>query len=145
MAVVLTPTPATDAAAGEAVASMWRALGARVVLLAPAAHDAAIAAVSHLPHVAAFALAGALADEAGSLAGLAGGSFDSGTRVAASAPAAWVEILLANRAALAPWVERFAARVEALREALVADDAESLGALLPEGGAASARVLGPKP
>jgi prephenate dehydrogenase len=142
--VVLTPTRRTVAVAADEVATMWRAVGARVTSLGPAAHDAAIAAVSHLPHVAAFALAGTLADEASRLAGLAGGSFDSGTRVAASAPAAWVEILLANRAALAPWIEHFAARVEALRAAVVAEDADALAALLAEGGATRRTILGPR-
>ena len=141
-AVIVTPTPATDAAARELVAAMWRGVGARVVELAPDVHDRAVAALSHLPHIAAFALAGALADDAATLAGLAGGSFDSGTRVAASAPAAWVEILLENRAALLPWIDRFAARTASLRTALVLGDAAALRSLLVEAGEARSKIRG---
>lgn len=140
--VILTPTPASDAAALAAVTTLWQALGARVVLLGPDAHDAAVAGLSHLPHVAAFALAGAVAHAAPGLAGLAGGSFDSGTRVAASAPAAWVDILLANRTALLPWIDAFAVRVAALRAAIAAGDSAALHALLAEAQAARATILG---
>ncbi len=139
--VIVTPTAATDAAACERVAELWRSVGARVVLLTPAAHDDAVAALSHLPHVAAFALAGALAGDAAQLTGLAGGSLASGTRVAASEPRAWVEILLANRAALLPWIDRFAARAAALRAAIAAGDADGLRALLDEARAARAALL----
>jgi prephenate dehydrogenase len=140
-AVIVTPTERTDAAALQTITALWQSLGARVVSMAPAAHDAAVAALSHLPHVVAYALAGALAEAAPALAGLAGGSFESGTRVAASSPAAWTEILLANRAALLPWIDRFASRTAELRSAIAAGDATRLRELLAAGGAARAQIV----
>ena len=95
--VIVTPTAQTANAARDRVVAFWQALGAEIFLRDPAAHDLAIAGISHLPHLVA-ALLCAEAD-APSLP-LAGGGFRDTTRVAGGSPELWTEILWANRDAL---------------------------------------------
>jgi prephenate dehydrogenase len=99
-----------------AVAGFARSLGALVVPAIAAEHDDAVARVSHLPHLAAAALA---AQAAGPLpASLAAGSFADGTRVAASAPALWADICAANAPAVRAALDRLIADLTAARAAL---------------------------
>ncbi|BCJ27471.1 hypothetical protein Asera_15790 [Actinocatenispora sera] len=110
-----------------AVAEFARSLGARVVPATAAEHDDAVARVSHLPHLAATALA---AQAAGPLpASLAAGSFADGTRVAASAPALWADICAANAPAVRAALDRLIADLTAARAAL--DPPASASALEP--------------
>jgi 3-phosphoshikimate 1-carboxyvinyltransferase len=128
--VILTPVPETDARASARVAELWQALGAHVTTLSPAQHDRTLAAVSHLPHLLAFAYVEALArrpDVAQTLAH-AGAGFRDFTRIAASAPEMWRDIALANRDALAIEIDAFRATLDALAGALAAQDAATLDA-----------------
>lgn len=127
---VLTPTARTDATALAAVRALWEGVGARVSEMTPAAHDRALAWVSHLPHVVAYALVGALAGADGQLAALAGGSWRDATRVAASPAELWRDIFLANREAVLAATDAFGAEVARLRAALAAGDEPALLALL---------------
>jgi len=127
---VLTPTARTDATALAAVRALWEGGGARVSEMTPAAHDRALAWVSHLPHVVAYALVGALAGADGQLAALAGGSWRDATRVAASPAELWRDIFLANREAVLAATDAFGAEVARLRAALAAGDEPALLALL---------------
>jgi cyclohexadieny/prephenate dehydrogenase len=118
--------------------AFWQALGARVMTIAPEPHDAAMAAVSHLPHVAAFALAASLAERLPELqqvgpAGASTTSLRDTTRIAASSPAVWRDIFLENRAHLLPLVRALEGQVAALRAAIEAGDARALEALLATG------------
>src|SRR5262249_29728245 len=88
--VVVTPGPHTEEAALCRVADFWRALGAGVERMSPEEHDDAVALTSHLPHVVASALAGALPPE---LAGLTATGFRDSTRIAAGGPDLWAAIL----------------------------------------------------
>jgi cyclohexadieny/prephenate dehydrogenase len=96
----------TDLKAVAAVEGLWRAIGATVIREEPAVHDRAIALVSHVPHALAFSLVGAAAAPGGDeqtyarTARLAGPSFESATRVAASDPALWADLFLSNKDAL---------------------------------------------
>ncbi|MCL1594182.1 MAG: prephenate dehydrogenase/arogenate dehydrogenase family protein [Actinomycetia bacterium] len=83
-------------AAQEVVESAIESLGARVVAMAADDHDAAVAAISHLPHLVAGALLSGATDTPAAL-DLAAGSFRDLTRVGASAPIPWVELLKTNR------------------------------------------------
>lgn len=139
------PTPrVTEAALAEATA-FWQALGARVLPIDPEPHDAAMAAVSHLPHVAAFALAAALAERlpelerGGPAAGITTSLRDT-TRIAASSPAVWRDIFLENRLHLLPLVRALEAQVGAVRAAVEAGDGRALEALLAIGQAARQRL-----
>jgi prephenate dehydrogenase len=100
--VVLTPLPENAAAAVQAVRTVWEICGAKVSDLAPDQHDRVFAAVSHLPHLLAFALVHDLAgrDNSNQLFSFAAGGFRDFTRIASSHPEMWRDICLANRAAL---------------------------------------------
>src|SRR3989442_398498 len=94
--VIVTPTDATEPRAIKGVTALWEALGARVSALDPETHDRTVAAISHLPHVAAWALVDAVGRfEPGALAFAARGFRDT-TRIAASDPPMWRDVLLAN-------------------------------------------------
>ena len=139
--VLLTPGARTSDEARAACAAMWTAAGARTRTMTPAAHDRAMAWVSHLPHAAAFALAasvGAVADE---VAGLSGGGFADTTRIAASDPAMWRDIFLANRAALLEAIDAYAGELAALRRAVDAGDASAIEALVARARDGRARVM----
>jgi prephenate dehydrogenase len=118
--VIVTPTDATDGRALKRVTELWEALGAHVSALDPSTHDRVVAAVSHLPHLVAFALVDAVrAFEPGAMAFAARGFKDT-TRIAASEPAVWREIFLSNREALRRSTEAFRAALDRI-ETLVAD------------------------
>jgi prephenate dehydrogenase len=140
-AAFLTPTADTAPDALARAKEIWHAAGARVVELDPVAHDRAVAALSHLPHVIAYALAGSLGADARLLTGLAGPSFADVTRVADSAPATWASILHENRAAILPWIERLEARLAAITDALRRGDTVTLERLLAEGQTARREVV----
>ncbi|MBX3027467.1 prephenate dehydrogenase/arogenate dehydrogenase family protein [bacterium] len=127
---ILTPSPRTDAAALARVRGLWEGVGARVQTMTPAAHDRALAWVSHLPHVVAYALVGALAAADGGMAAFAGGSWRDATRVAASPAELWRDILLANAEAVLAATDAFSAAVARLRAAVAAGDERALQALL---------------
>jgi prephenate dehydrogenase len=128
--VIVTPTDASDAGAVKAVTVFWEALGARVSALDPDTHDRVVAAISHLPHVAAWALVDAVGRfEPGALAFAARGFRDT-TRIAASDPAMWTEILLDNREAIATGVGELRRALDAIERLLAAGDRAGIEALL---------------
>ncbi len=100
--VILTPLAETAPEATARIAALWTACGARVTTLAPDRHDAILAAVSHLPHVLAFALVGELAQrpDAATYFEHAASGFRDFTRIAAGSPEMWRDIALANRDAI---------------------------------------------
>jgi prephenate dehydrogenase len=97
--VVLSPLPETADWARERVASLWQACGARVVALAAEQHDAVFAAVSHLPHLLAFAYMNSVLDrpDSDTCLALAATGFRDFTRIAGSHAEMWRDIALANR------------------------------------------------
>lgn len=111
--VVLTPTERTSRPLVERATAIWRALGAHVITMTPEAHDNALSAVSHLPHVLAFAMMNAISGQskATELLSLAGPGFRDFTRIAASDPAVWRDILMSNR-------QRILAQSQLFRRAL---------------------------
>jgi len=128
--VVLTPTPDTDDKALSLVASFWEALGARVRRMAPDEHDRALALTSHLPHLAAAALAGVLPAE---WADLTATGFRDATRLAAGGPELWSAILHANAAETLAALDRLGGRLAEFRRALTAGDRAALEELLRQG------------
>ncbi len=127
---IVTPTPGTPTAALDLVERLWTAVGSRVVRMAPAAHDAAVAQASHVPHVLANAAAAACGDAA--LAVTAGGFRDT-TRVAAASPELWADILLTNREAVGQCLGHSAARLALLKEYLAGGDRDAVIAWLADG------------
>jgi len=97
--VILTPVDKTQPAHLKRAQDLWEALGCNVHQMSPESHDAAFAAVSHLPHLIAFALMhGILHQKEGKeFLSLGGPGFKDFTRIAASDPKMWRDVLLANR------------------------------------------------
>lgn len=126
--VILSPFSTTLAENVAKIAKMWQITGARVQTMTPQAHDAIFSAVSHLPHVLAFAYVGSLLsreDLAACLA-LAGSGFRDFSRIAASHPEMWRDIALANRAHLLADIAVFRQQLERIESALAAEDATQL-------------------
>jgi prephenate dehydrogenase len=96
--VILTPIDRTDPEKVARAEEVWTALGSHVQRMTPDAHDAAFAAVSHLPHLIAFSLMQAIASQpqGSEFLALAGPGFRDFTRIAASDPKMWRDVLLAN-------------------------------------------------
>jgi len=143
--VILTPTAASSAAARAAVRSLWEACGAEVVEMDAAAHDRILALTSHLPHVLAFALVDALAQqpEQAELFRFAAGGFRDFTRIASSDPVMWRDIALANREALLAALDVFSSQTEALRTAIADSDGATLGAVFSRAKAARDSFIDP--
>ena len=137
--VVLTPLPETDPAAVATVASLWTACGAQVRELDAAVHDRIFAAVSHLPHLLAFALVDLLAGrpDAADVFRYAASGFRDFTRIAAGSPEMWRDISLANRDALLAEVEAFRAQLDRVSAMVAAGDGAALEAVFER--AATAR------
>lgn len=127
---ICTPIGETDAQARASVESLWRRIGAQVVTMDPAEHDRVFAAVSHLPHLLAFALVARIASEPDGerKLGFAGAGFRDFTRIAASSPAMWRDVCLANRVALAEELRGYRALLDELQRAVDAADAAALEA-----------------
>ena len=121
-------------AAVSAVEEFWLALGSDPTPLPIEDHDALLAAISHLPHVLAYSLAGSLAQGhlAGAAQALHGGGLRDTTRVAASSPELWADIFLDNRDALLQSWGDWSLQVQALRQAIEANDRELLLELLSQ-------------
>lgn len=120
---VLTPAPATKEGATARLSAWVEKVGARPVVMDPFRHDRLVAMVSHLPQVASTALMGlAATEEAGEpdILLLAAGGFRDLTRLAASSPHLWSDILLANRAQIAEAIDLYAKRLSEIRDMVIA-------------------------
>lgn len=137
---VLTPTPRTDERALARVEELWRGTGARVERMAPARHDQTLAWTSHLVHAIAYSLALAIEKRDPELFAFAGPSLRDATRVAASSPEMWRDILLENSGAVGDVIREFADGLERFREAVAGCDEAELESLLRAGRAARKRL-----
>ena len=129
--VVLTPLPENAAADVARVRGAWEACGARVEELGAAEHDGVFAAVSHLPHLLAYALVEHVTGRPGGerLMSFAAGGFRDFTRIASSHPEMWRDICIANRGALAAELSRYESTLAGMRELLERGDSRALEAL----------------
>ena len=136
--VVLTPLPENAPVAVERVQGLWEACGARITRLAPDEHDAVLAAVSHLPHVLAYALVHDIAarPNAEQLFSYAAGGFRDFTRIASSHPEMWRDICIANRDRLLDEMKRYGAKLAQMQKLLEAGDGAALEKLFTEARAA---------
>ena len=130
--VILTPLPQTQPELLQKATDVWTAIGAQVLRMTPENHDAAFAAVSHLPHLLAFACFSAIAGQPAGrdFLSLAGPGFRDFTRIAASDPAVWRDILLANREEVLKQSQRFRFALEALEHVMTAGNAQALEDLI---------------
>ena len=138
--VILTPIERTLTARLDKAHKLWTALGCHVKQMSPEAHDAAYAAVSHLPHLVAFALMNGISSQqqAEDFLSLAGPGFRDFTRIAASDPMVWRDILMSNREELLAQSRLFQRALHALETAIKADNPDALEALIDQ--ASSARA-----
>jgi prephenate dehydrogenase len=128
--VIVTPSPTTRAQDYDTLKAFWRSVGARVLRQSPQAHDRAVAAISHLPHLVASALAAGTPPDLLPLA--AGGWLDT-TRVAAGDVELWSQILRTNRQHVLKWLAKFEKVLTSFRGALETDDTRQLARLLDAG------------
>jgi prephenate dehydrogenase len=128
---IATPVAGTADEVVLRVESLWRRLGCRVERMDPVDHDRIFAAVSHLPHLLAFALVARIAgeDDAERKLAKAGAGFRDFTRIAASSPTMWRDVCIANREALSVELAAYRALLDDLQAALDAGDAEALEAV----------------
>ena len=132
---IVTPTAATQPEAVASVRRLWEGVGAQVEEMDAGTHDAILARVSHLPHLIAFALVDAVAHAraagrpVGSYAGR--GLLDT-TRIAASSPEVWRDIVLANAGPLRGALAEFRGALDRLEHLLASGDAAGLEAAIAE-------------
>lgn len=126
--IVLCPEPDTDQDAVTTVDTLWKSTGANVLSMPAPQHDRIFAAVSHLPHLAAFALVDDLAgrDEAADYFRFAASGFRDFTRIAGSSPEMWRDIALANREALLVELSAYMNKLGEIASALDKSDAAAL-------------------
>ena len=138
--VMICPHAHNHASDIDTVAALWQATGAQVYELSLAAHDEIFAAVSHLPHVLAYALMNHVADSdlSNDKFAMAGAGFRDFTRIAAASPEMWRDICLANKTAIVAELDGYLQHAQQLRDAIVADEGEMI---LEQFGKASERRL----
>jgi prephenate dehydrogenase len=130
--VFLTPMAETDPSLTARAQAVWQAVGSQVGVLSPDVHDQTFAAVSHLPHLLAFAYMNGLTGQQNGkrLLSMAGPGFRDFSRIAASDPAVWRDILLANKVQVLDQLSCTQMALEALIEAMRADDGQRLSQLI---------------
>ena len=140
---ICTPVDQTDAEAVRQVEALWRSVGCHTDRMTPEEHDTVFAAVSHLPHLLAFALVAQIAadPDAARKFALAGAGFRDFTRIAASSPALWSDVCVANRDALGDELRQHRNLLAELQQAIDKCDREALQSVFSRAGE-SLRALG---
>ncbi len=137
--VILTPISQTNPDLVQKATDVWAAIGSQVLRMTPENHDAAFAAVSHLPHMLAFAYFNSVARQPAGrdFLSLAGPGFRDFTRIAASDPTVWRDILISNREELLKQSMRFRHTLDAMEHVIKTGNVEALEDLIR--GASDAR------
>lgn len=138
--IILTPLDRTHATQVQQAIDVWSALGCHVLKMTPESHDAAFAAVSHLPHLIAFALMNSITgqNQGKDFLSLAGPGFRDFTRIAASDPQVWRDIMISNREELLTQAKLFQRNLQALELMISNGNADALEDLI--GQASQARA-----
>ncbi|MCX5780601.1 MAG: prephenate dehydrogenase [Firmicutes bacterium] len=126
---VLTPQPSTAAEKLESLRELLTGTGAQVIILSPAEHDQMVSKVSHLPHIVAASLMNNLEAQPEAMRLAAGGLRDT-TRIAASNPKLWEDILLLNGTAAVTEIDRLISQLQLYRQAITGNDPTKLGQYL---------------
>jgi prephenate dehydrogenase len=126
--VILTPIERTFTVQLQQAVDVWTALGCNVVKMSPQSHDAAYAAVSHLPHLIAFALVSSISGQpqGKDYLSLAGPGFRDFTRIAASDPKMWRDILIANKEELLEQSRMFQNTLHLMERLIASADGDTL-------------------
>ena len=130
--IIITPIERTLPTQLQKAIDVWTALGCRVLKMTPEQHDAAFASVSHLPHMIAFALMNAISGQpqGKDYLSLAGPGFRDFTRIAASDPKVWRDILMSNREELLAQSKIFQDSLKALELVLSSGNTDALEGLI---------------
>ena len=130
--VILTPTERTLTAQLLQAQEVWQAIGCRVSSMSPESHDSAFAAVSHLPHLLAFAMMNGLTGQPNGdeFLSLAGPGFRDFTRIAAGEPKMWRDIMLANREELLAQSKVFQQALAQFEQAIANGNSQALEDML---------------
>jgi len=126
---ILTPSEKTDPSALEKIKNLWISVGSEVFFMDSEQHDQILGAVSHLPHMIAFALVDYLHKinhEKESVFKFSGGGLKDFTRIAASHPIMWKDIALMNKENLVNLMEGFQKTLEELKELINRGDGDEL-------------------
>jgi prephenate dehydrogenase len=127
---IVTPTDATDKTALEKISALWQAVGMKVVSLSAEEHDFIFGAVSHLPHIVAYALMntlGALKTPDGrEVTAYSGAGLKDITRIASSDPVMWRDICLSNREHSLNLIDLFQNKLEEIRSTIERGDGQEL-------------------
>jgi prephenate dehydrogenase len=136
--VIVTPVAENSQTSIKKIEEAWSACGARITRMDAAEHDAVLAAVSHLPHVLAFALVHDFAarENAAQLFAYAAGGFRDFTRIASSHPEMWRDICIANRDRLLVELKKYTGALASMQQLLEAGDGAGLEKLFAEARAA---------
>ena len=132
--VILTPIERTLTVQLQKAVDVWTALDCKVVKMSPESHDAAFAAVSHLPHLISFALMNAISGQpqGNDYLSLAGPGFRDFTRIAASDPKVWRDIMVSNREELLAQSKIFQRNLQALELMISSGNTEALEGLIEQ-------------
>ena len=132
---IITPVDSTDSEALQTVTELWRSVGSNVVVMDSKEHDRILSAVSHLPHVIAYALVNTVAS-AGKGSGKGGadtdmlsysaGGFRDFTRIASSSPEMWADICEMNSVAIVEMIEAFQVELDSLKSFIEGRDLERI-------------------
>ncbi|MDR7376106.1 prephenate dehydrogenase [Rhodoferax ferrireducens] len=130
--VILTPIERTLTKQLSQAVDVWTALGCNVLQMSPESHDATFAAVSHLPHLIAFAMMHGLVSQpqGQEYLALAGPGFRDFTRIAASDPHMWRDILLANKEELLAQSQIFQRTLQAMEAMITSNNIDGLTGML---------------
>ena len=133
-ALILTPLPSNTASQIEQAKALWQAIGSRVHVMTPEAHDQTFAAVSHVPHLLAFAQINGLLrqPEGEAFLKLAGPGFRDFSRIAAGDPTIWRDILSANRQEVLAQLSHFQAALSDLEKSIQNNELEDLQRLVSQ-------------
>ena len=126
---ILTPTKRTDLTALKQMKRLWQRVGAKVEIMKAAQHDRVLGVVSHLPHVAAFALVNVLGQtkiEGLDVKSYCAGGFKDITRIASSRPELWRDICLLNRKAVSESLDRYIANLQRMKNWIDNGDGRAL-------------------
>lgn len=140
---IATPVAQTETDALDRVETLWRDVGCRIERMTPEEHDSVFAAVSHLPHLLAFALVAHIAaqSDAERKFALAGAGFRDFTRIAASNAVMWSDICVANRGAIGDELRTHRERLGELQRAIDEGDGETLRRVFLQAAASRPRGL----
>jgi len=132
--VILTPIERTFTVQLQKAVDVWTALGCDVIKMSPQSHDAAYAAVSHLPHLIAFALMNGIGGQSRGkeYLSLAGPGFRDFSRIAASDPKMWRDVLIANREELLDQSKIFQQALQSLEKLITSGDGDALENLIEQ-------------